>query len=422
MTSVTQFISPELEVFSSNPHQIAIDKMEDYVYQPINSTDNTNIVEFQVLGSSDRMKILDQIYLEGTLQMLKDDKTDYEAGDKMGHLLRGGLTSIIKSCTVYFNDVMVMNFNDHYGFIEFLQNTLSYSTDTIKARLGTYGYFVAGDKSLASRMDASKKVTFCAKLNCLNFDRYLLPNVTIRIKLVLQGNSFCVVENKDDKNVYSKSHLKVSEMKLIVPNVTVKSDYLFDIERRLMKQPAIYETKFGEVFTTTIPRGQTSFSIQSLYTSQRPSFVALCLQPNEIFGGNSKSDPFIFKTQGVKQFNFLVDHVNVPVTPLNIINDDEEVDYYRAFQNIYKTLGLRNENRSCAVNETNFLTDYFFLTEDISKGNVGVSSITEGLETVNLGFNLVFKKALSEPMTVVMFCLLNRKIAITHDRQIHLVY
>lgn len=101
---MAEYVSPSLDLFSTNPYQLAITETEEQELSPLSTLDLQNSVEFLCHGHASKMKMLDEMYLSCTVQLTKANGTLYTAADALqGYLANGILTSLFKNCSVYFN-------------------------------------------------------------------------------------------------------------------------------------------------------------------------------------------------------------------------------------------------------------------------------------------------------------------------------
>lgn len=412
-----------------NPVQLAIEATEDHSLLPLCGFDGTaNVVEFISHASDTKMKLLHHVYLEAKVQIV-DKKTGLKVAADMpyGYLCNGGLTSMIKSATLYFNDTIVANYSDNFGILEFIQTSLNYDIITAEAKLGNQGFFTVSDATKQKELFAdSKTIQMLAKINCFNTEKFLIPGVTVRWKFVLQPQNFYLVEQKKTVASVEKtsdSLVKLSDLKLHVRHVTMRSEFLLDLEMRLSKgNLACYESKTAQLLSTTIAASQRSFSTNSLFNGLTPSYALFCIMENAAYNGSTAHDPMIFQSHGITNFNFIVNHKNVPLHPMEIINTAGEESYASAFQGLYDSLGIAFDNNSCCVLKENFLTHGFFLAQDLTKARCGLTTLNEPLESCNLGFSVTFKSTTSKALTALVYLLQQKKVVINGNRDVRVVY
>jgi hypothetical protein len=386
MADIKEFLPAELDLFTENSIQLAITSIQEHSINPLNAIDeNSLVIEFNCPGYDNKLKDLQELYLQCTVQLLnKSDKKPFADNLPFGHLVNGGLTSMIKSASLYFNDIPVIVYNDNYGIQEFIQNTLGYEKAAACARLMDQGYFISDhSEKQKNLLKGSKNVQLFAKLNLFNVDKFLLPNVNLKVKLVLNSQDWFLVEETKlvgSDNKTSDSYLKIHDITLFVTHIEVSQDYCFSLENKLSKGAlAIYESKIPLVLNCSIPSTQSSFSINSLYTGLAPSFALVCFLNNDTYNGNRTSDALRFSTHSVKEFQFIVNHQPLPSQPFTIENTNSSKKYARVYNSLMNAIGLSNTNKFTVVSPENYLDHYFFIAQDLSRGR---TATTGGLNEV----------------------------------------
>ena len=125
---MTQLNIPEsLNIFENISFQNIIETSEYQEISPLNSIQNNNLIEFRSLGANGVFKALNSIYLYAEVQILKSDDKLYTKEDvNQGYLVNNGLFSIIKSATVYLNNVAVANYGENYSVKDYIESTLNF--------------------------------------------------------------------------------------------------------------------------------------------------------------------------------------------------------------------------------------------------------------------------------------------------------
>lgn len=422
-----EFVPQELDVFSSNPFQLAVQGTEQHILVPVNAVDGQNSLEFFCMSYPNKLKVLDEIYLSASIQIVKNDGTLYTEKDKeQGHLVNSALLSLFKSCSIYLNNTLVNSINDNFGLQEYIQTTLNYSPSVAASKLSNAGFFKEAIK-LKNLTKNSNNIDLMAKLNLMNCDKLLVPNVSLGVKLTFQTPDWYFIEEKggtSEAPTYTKSKLIIKDLKLYVKHIHVRDPYLLHLETTLAKGfLANYEFKYAQTSVVTLAANQMSCNITNLYNGVRPSLLLMCFAPNGSYVGNRNTDPLIFSHNNLIQFNFTINNERVPINPFQLTYEEGKVSKYSyIFHNLYSSLGLSYENADTLVSKENFLTNNFFIVCDISPFTNALSSLNEALDFVNIGFNATFKTQLTEPLTAILYTLLPRKVEISTNRTVNIVY
>lgn len=70
----------------------------------------------------------------------------------------------------------------------------------------------------------------------------------------------------------------------------------------------------------------------------------------------------------------------------------------------------------------NYENTLFFIIEDISFGNYALSNLNSELTFAHIGVNIQFHEPLTESLTILLYCLVNSKFQIDHQRKIEIIY
>lgn len=427
--SVSEAVPPELDVFGSRPFQLAVERYDDVPLSPINTLDITSGVEFYSNGFATQLKSLSEIYLVGTIQLVHAATgATYGQNEQQPQLINNSFLSLFKSCSVYLNRTLVQSQSENFGIIEYINNCLNFSSHSAEAKLSNQGFYSpAQDKELTNQLNHSKQVQMMAKLNILNTDKLLLPHVSLGIKFEFQNPSFYLLERIAEtdglKRAATATKVNLTDVKLYVRHFTIRAPYLLHIESMLSrKYNAIYEYQSFSVVNTTIPSGQSSFSNNSLWNGLKPSLLLLCFMRNKTFVGDINQDPFIFTHNGLSEVSFTVNNEQYPRDSYTVRTAVNETKYARLFASLYNSLGIASENTSTAVTRDSFIERHFFVVQDISGFSSALTTLKDGLEVVNIGFNATFSVGILAPLTALLFLLLPHKIEIDSSRTVSTIY
>lgn len=426
--ALVEHIPPELDVFSTNPFQLVAENFEEHEASPINTLDQNNTLEFFINGYANKMKVLNEIRIMATIKVTKADGTEYKATDALQpHLANSVVTSLFRSCNIYLNNVLCCAINDNFGIQELVQLSLNYSAATAQSKLSNQGFFPPGDDSkLKDLTKDSKTVELMAKLNLMNTEKLLIPNVSLGIKMALQNSDFYIIEGsetKDDVTTTTSSKVSIKDLKLYVRHVTLREHYLNYLEEHLMRNNlAIYEFKYAQVLNYTLPSGQTSINIPTVYSGVKPSIVMMFLLENATYVGSKTSDPMKFTHHDLKSFSFLINNESVPRNAYQLSITETESKFSRLFNNLHSYLGISNENTCTVVTRENFPTHCFYILQDLTSFSHGLTSLNEPLEIVNLGMSMTFGKATTTSLSALLYVLLPRKVEIGVNRNVKVIY
>lgn len=262
------------------------------------------------------------------------------------------------------------------------------------------------------------------KVNLINVSKLLLPGVSLSIRLNLENPDFFIKEAKFTNNTVetkTDSILKIDSAKLYVRHTVPSTDIILAHERLLSAgRSAIYEYKRGEIYTQTIAAGTNNLNVLNLYQGPKPSLIVFGMVSNEAYSGSRMKDPFLFTSQNLKSFNFVINGSSRPVNPYDIQMDDSHSCYNHVFSKVFESLGYHNTDHSNLVTRENF-KNHFLILEDLSNFNISLSDINEPSENVNIGVSGTFSKTLKETITCVLYLLIPSRFEVSGNRRVTLV-
>ena len=189
------------------------------IYNSVASISNTGLVEFLVPRDNKCSFILSQTRLSGHFVVTNDDG-GFVTNESKATLVNHFATCLFSQVEVYLNGVQVADLSSAvtYPWRMFLQSFLSYNYDVKDTYLAAEGYYPETvdqvaitdipaeikSYSLKKRKNLilnSKKVFFNMRIavDLFDTDRFLSPNVDIKIKLVRSAEKFGLLQENTAK-------------------------------------------------------------------------------------------------------------------------------------------------------------------------------------------------------------------------------
>lgn len=279
--------------------------------------------------------------------------------------------------------------------------------------------------NLTSLSASSSEFDIHGRINAINLDKLLLPNISLNIKLEFNTLSTIIVENEymdsSSKKTKTSSSLNISDVRLFVTTHEISEALNLRLESLLSKKNiAMYHSKNGKIQYSTIPQNSSNYHNTSLYSGIAPEFVCCFLVPNAIFCGNG-SDCLEFTPHDLSEFNFICNNENYPRTPYKLSFKSNSKLFARALSHMYISISKRNKNSSSMINKENYEKHMIFC-EDLSTGRTSLLNLNDKLQHANVGVNCVFSSPTKEPLTVVLYLLIPSKFTASSDREINLSY
>jgi len=148
--SITEYIIPNLEFFSDDPLNLSIEDNEYLEVSSINPIEQNDVVEFRCLSQPMTFKSLSEIYLKAEVQILKSDSSLYTDADLIQPpFANNALFSMIKSASVYLNNVQVVNLNETFAQKHIIESYCNIDKMSCKSRFICQGLFQPEKNRLA---------------------------------------------------------------------------------------------------------------------------------------------------------------------------------------------------------------------------------------------------------------------------------
>lgn len=423
--SFTHYTIPSLDLFNINPLNLTIESSEWVEVSAINPINQSDFVEFRCLSQPMTFKSLSEIYLKAELQILKSDDKEYSDSDKIQpSLVNNALFSLIKSASLYINNVQVLNLNETFASRDIIESLINFDKATCKSRLVSQGLFPIESADERQKFFANSKVVeLKGKFNILNCDKFLIPGCDLLIKLLKHDEKFLLIEGSDEDNVFTKSKLVLKDLKIEIRHIKTRENFNFSLESQLAKGAEIeYDFKSGEVTSYSLPSSTTNYVAPAVLLSLRPSFILATFIESSNFLGDREKDSHLFAMSDMTEFSFIINGALAERVPLNFKNTKNERKYADVFINLFRSLDRNSDNCNSLVNYENFPTNAFFLTHDCTSYNFGLSNVVEPNINANIGFSCIFSKPLKNPITVLIYTLKNRKFKINGARKVETIY
>lgn len=422
MPTYQEYIPEELNIFSNRAFLNCISESSHKEYSALNTLDGANSLEFNSLAYTDQYKDLSWVFLKLRLQVTKGDGTLFKETDQeQPHLTTNALHSIFKSAFISLNGNNLRNVEQNYHYKEWIETTMNFNIEYANSRLTSQLYIPNSTSDALKKAPKNSKVfELYGRINLINVAKLLIPGVSFNLRLNLESPEFYFVE--DIVKTMTTSKLKIDDAKLCIRHVKPSSEVLLAHERLLASgEPAVYEYKRGEIFTQNVAKGASNLNIMNFYSGPRPSLALFGMVKNSSYTGDRKENPFEFKPNDLKSFNFVINGNARPLNPYEFIVDSTHSCYTHLFSKVYESLGFHNSDRSNLITYDNFAKDHFMIVEDLSNFNIGLTDINEPLRDVTIGINGTFNKATTETLTCILYLLIPSRFEVSGNRAVTLV-
>lgn len=426
---MTSFVPSELKIFDDNHYNTSIISHSDLILNPINPINIEQPVEFNSLPS-ESLKSLSKIFLYGKFQITKKGGDKYTAADALQpSVINCFPSSLIKSIYVTINQTQVACVENLYAFRSYIESVLCFSD--IHLPIQESSMFYNPDSVVADSKDRiknSKTFDAISRLQIFNTQKLLLPHVSLGIKIMFNEKGFVLLENEHQQDaetiVVTTSDLKILELKLIVKQYNLRDSVSLELETLLIKSPAIYNGKAGLIIPIHLAKDTTIFNLPNVYiSSMRPSLLISAFLNTNHYIGNSTLDPFgDFSIHNLCSYNYIINEVPLLHEAFTISNADDNECVSNLYSHCLDALSMRGDANINLFTYKRFKKNLFFVITDTSLDHSATTDLLQPLITTSIGVSGKFDKPLTQPLTILLYLLLDTRFIIDSNRIVDKVY
>src|SRR6266851_1799017 len=428
----------ELDLFTVPLTNAQIDQATYAYYQPLAPLANADTIEFIVPGTGSDYIDLSRTVLEITGKLTKVNGAFYAVADIMNFPVNNFLHSLFKQCDVSLNDHQISKGSQTYPYKAYLEKLLNFSTNTKTSSLSTALWYddtpgeFEGTVAAAGNVNAneggkvrgeftsnSKQLEMLDKLHIdiFNTGKYLLNNVTLRIKLTRSPNTFYLMKTAaaiEGVFTITKAALKIRKVKLTPSVQLAHSSVLTNMKT------AKYPIANSEIKTFCITTGANSANIDNIFLGNLPTRVIIGLVDAKAMSGDFTLNPFNFQHFNLNFMALYIDGVMIPSRPYQ--PDFANNQYLQCYQDFLEGCNKWGNDKSNGINRsaygkgnTLFILD---LTPDLSAASGHFNLLKQGSMRLELRFNV----ALAQNVNVIIYGESENLIQIDSNRAISLDY
>ena len=409
------------------------------IYHSVSPIANTGPVEFLVPRDNECSFILNQTRLSGYFIVESDDGKEIKEADNVS-LVNHFTACLFSQVEVYLNGTQICDLSsaNSYPWRMFIQSYLSYSDAVKNSYLAAEGFYeskpeeasmtnfenLSETKGLQLRQKIilqKSKVYFNARLGVDLFysDRFLPPNIDIKIKLIRNKETFGLLYNPTtgtgDAAVTKNYKIVLKDLKLhmrkVLPTLQERDNY----KARLLKSPCYLPYKASKLRHFTIPSGVASHTVPNIATGILPKTLIFGMISSKAMNLEKNHNPFNFQHFNLTSFNLKKNGQNV--FPKAIECNFEDGDYMDLYRHLYDSLGIQHGNNSFGLTIAHFKYGKTFLAADLNPDQCNLYH-THPDTFGNLDLELTFAKNLKSPIYVFSYMIYNSGIKIDQYQQI----
>lgn len=411
-----------LDLFEKPSMLVTFDNAFEQRIGPVYSSDGPTL-EFKLVGDRNNFIDLQKIYLELNCTIRQADGsalrahvTDNAQRDTP-NFVNNILHSLFSECDIFANGIKVSSANGLYAHKSFIETEMSFGKEAKDTWLKCQGYSYESDPSdrtiqtVVDRRDltarsATVKLIGRLSVDFFSCDKLLLPNVSLRIKLVRSHGDFVTVSEDAGKH-YT---IRLSNANLYARKMTVSDHVVESIERVLTKTPALY--KYTEVIPKTfvIPPGQFTWRHEDVFMKEPIRRLAIAMNTNTAFAGSNVTNPFHYQKFDLRNITLLRNGIPIAGTPL------ETADNKRAYFASLGSLSFTSHGHGIPLEE---FDNHFVIVFDLtSTQEASQEYIHPELTNTSLSLDLTFGRQIAAAIEVFLLGEKTSTIYINKSRNI----
>lgn len=422
-----ELVVPGLNVFDSDPYQLAIIKNSLLKVSPTNSLDSSEVLSFNI-PASENFRTLKHCFILLNVKIVKSDGSNYnDSADDLKfqpRLSNPFVTNCFKSLAVYINNTLVHSVDNNFHIMRYIEDCLSFDSMTVENRLLPHGlYLDESEDKMRKLTENSRSVVFYAKFSFLDIEKFIIPSCNIDIKLTLNNQEFLLVEHetklsKIDSKAFTSSKVKFNEIALFIRQYKARENFNLHIEKMLStRHVARYSWKSSKINIASIPINSVTYPISSMYNGKKPDLAILCLIENSRFVGNKKlNSTHVYSHHGLTSLSFIVDGEKRKT--YDISYNKELYNYAQIYIDLMDLANITNDSISSLVDYDSFIQKSFFIPLDLQAFDSGMSNLREITEHCNIGLEFRFDNGTKDGIIAILYTLHRHEFTINANRTV----
>jgi hypothetical protein len=322
----------ELDLFSVPPTQTSIDSGTFVEYRPISTITDGAPIEFDISSSGDDYIDFANSFIHVKVKIQNANGTDLTDGETVGPV-NNLLHSLFSQVDISLNGTLITNSTNTYPYRAYIEDLLSYGSSAKKSQLTAALFYKdeAGkmDKENPSAADVAdqnsglvKRATFTTKSREVDMvgrihgdlffqQRYMLNEVTTRLKLTRSKDSFCLMASGT-----TQYKLKITRAAMMIRKVKVSPSVYLAHAKTLEDGMAKYPIRRVVCKSFTIPTGYLDVSQEKLFSGQLPTRLIVGCVDNRAFNGDLSRNPFNFQHFSLSEISVYLDGQQNGIKPM----------------------------------------------------------------------------------------------------------
>ena len=438
------------------PERLQVDLVNRQVIEVLPLTNNLkDNISFRVLNNINKHYIdVNNIFVELTLQLTKSDGTAITKSDVNTGFVNNIFHSLFQNVECKLNQKTVTDSDQNYHYLAYITKLMSYSPEFFETQGAMFGWV----KDEAGSMDAntlvaatsqatatilgssvhgtSNNTPVIASLDTLGntltrrtgwffdnlasatttyhdlvlFDKLMVTPFTqekllpygVEIFLTLERAlpDFYLMASTTHKATAAK--IEIKDIKLHVPYVKLSDPTFLSLETSKASKSRRIPIVRSRVIRHPIASGVIHPVIQHLFTGRSlPQKLLVGFVTNKAESGHIEKNPFNFNHNNVSQIQIFKNGQAYPRFPFR--PDFNKKMYMKEFASVFDVANVRNVNVGFPINYDEYPKGFCFYGFDLTGDQTKDEDTYHLREYGDITFDVVFKSAPSEAITMVVF-------------------
>ena len=421
----------ELDVFRPIDVQVALQDGRWMTYYPLNSLSNSNVIEFQIPGTSNEVIDMNNmsIYIRGRFKNGEDNIADAALVCPANNLLH----SMIRTVDVTINGRLLTRATKDYAYkdmlIKLTQHDMPLGGQN-DPQLIMEGFCMdsAGNPAVEANTALGKRRAIISasrtfelrgnpNVDLFQCDRSLVMGSDMNIKFHLNDPKFYMMDITAAAGDRVTPILELEAVELYVRRVTVGDTFVNAINQEIKSRDAIYPFTRREIVTLTIPTGSTVFTRENLFRGQLGVRYFIAMVNSEAYNGDITRSPFYFEHFNIGEIQLMENGQPIAQGPLktNFTNKSRAMNAYRLLLESIGAVGERALTPPITYDHFCDGSTIFCFTRSPDLCH-GVNHLPT--QTGNLTLQMSFRNALDATITVVCMAEFDSRMQIDGEKNV----